>query len=153
MKRILLCLIVALAALSCEKNNGWEVKNYGVFSFKEAETVVEVTPDTRSFRLEGLYLAKPDAEVEGLVQLFIVKDETTAVPGIHFGFSDSDYYIGMFSKGDNGVYYMDIDLIPENIRSEMQVVFYNVLITDDFGAAELFPHRIAETKVIFRPAV
>ena len=61
MKRGIIFLIGLLTFVSCDKGENWWGKGPkpepGVFSFNAKETVVAIDKSTKSFRLEGRYLA------------------------------------------------------------------------------------------------
>ena len=55
-------------------------------------------------------------------------------------------------KGENGNFYLDVALLPENITEEVRIVYFVPLNTDNFDGSQTWPNRIGETTVILRPA-
>lgn len=144
--------VVLLAG--CKDDNAWyDNRNYGVFTFNESEQVVEVTPDMRSFRLEGHYLKRPDSSLDGMLMMAVDDEETTAREGFHYlGFA-GDYFWVLFDKNPSGdVYYYDVEIIPDNIDREMYISFFNVIISNDQQEGDNYPERISSVKIILKPA-
>jgi|GEM_PF-3468638 len=152
MKRSIIFLIGILTLVSCDKGENWWGKgpkpDYGVFSFNEKETVVEVGKETKSFRLEGRYLKAPDEKHVGKVGFFVKQQESTALHGKHFRNDET----ARFSQAEGNNFYLDVTLFPENITEEVRIVYFVPLTTDDFNDSDTWPDRIGETTVVLRPA-
>ncbi len=152
MKRGIIFLIGLLTFVSCDKGENWWGKGPkpepGVFSFNAKETVVAIDKSTKSFRLEGRYLKAPDEKHAGNVGFFVKQDESTAIHGKHFRNDET----ARFSQGENGNFYLDVALLPENITEEVRIVYFVPLNTDNFDDSQTWPNRIGETTVILRPA-
>lgn len=151
MKRTIIFLIGILALVSCDKGENWWGKGPkpepGVFSFNEKETVITIDKDTKSFRLEGSYLEAPDEKHAGHVGLIVLEEESTALHGTHFLNDET----ARFSQAENGNFYLDVALFPDNITEEVKITYFVPLYTDDFNDAQKWPNRIGETTVVLRP--
>lgn len=152
MKRGIIFLIGLLTFVSCDKGENWWGKGPkpepGVFSFNAKETVVVIDKDTKSFCLEGRYLKAPDERHAGYVGFSVKQDESTAIHGKHFRNDET----ARFSQGENGNFYLNVALFPDNITEEVKIVYFVPLNTDNFSDSETWPNRIGETTVILRPA-
>lgn len=102
--KIMMLIAAAIIVCSCDKGENWWGKgpkpDYGVFSFNEKETVVEVGKETKSFRLEGRYLKAPDEKNAGRVGLFIKQEESTARHGNHFRNDEA----ARFSRAEGNIF-------------------------------------------------
>ncbi|MDE6446005.1 MAG: hypothetical protein K2L06_03985 [Alistipes sp.] len=150
MKRSIIFLALVWALVSCENDNWWgdgPEPNYGLFTFERTEQIVEVTPKTKSFRLEGRYLEPADEKRRGYILLQFVPEESTAVRGKHFRFEET---LPKFSEQEDGKYCTEVTIYPENITEEVRIC-YNVpgnMAIDP----EAYPERIGQTTVVLRPA-
>lgn len=149
--KIMMLIAAAIIVCSCEKGENWWGKgpkpDYGVFSFNEKETVVEVGKETKSFRLEGRYLKAPDGKNAGKVGFFVEKEKSTAIHDKHFCNDET----ARFSQAEDNNFYLDVTLFPENITEEVRIVYFVPLTTDNFNDSETWPDRIGETTVVLRP--
>ena len=156
MKRVIFYLFAAIVVLSvaCNNEKPWyDDRNYGIFTFNESETIVEVTPDMRSIRLEGHYLKRPDNSLDGVILLAVDNAETTAQRNVHYLYFDADYSWVILNKsasGDN--YYYDVTIQPENIDREVCIVFFNTIVSNDLTEGSKYPERISSAKIILKPA-
>jgi len=150
MKRSIIFLALVWALASCKNDNWWgdgPEPNYGLFTFERTEQTVEVTPETKSFRLEGRYLEPADENRRGYILLQLETEATTAVKGKHFRHEET---LPRFSETENGKYSTEITIYPENITEEVRISYYvpgNIAI-----ATEAHPERIGRTTIVLRPA-
>lgn len=149
--KIMMLIAAAIIVCSCDKGENWWGKgpkpDYGVFSFNEKETVVEVGKETKSFRLEGRYLKAPDEKYVGQVCCLVKQEESTALHDKHFRNDEP----ARFCQAEGNNFYLDVTLFPENITEEVRIVYFVPLTTDNFNDSETWPDRIGETTVVLRP--
>ena len=151
MKRLWMITALAGALTACESGNWWgdgPEPNYGVFTFDTAEQTVEVTPATQSVRIEGRYLKPADEKHRGSVMLML-SETTTARNGKHFLY---DRNMVAFTEGENGTFYSDVTIYPENITEEVRICYYLPSVRSNSNDPETYPDRINELTVILRPA-
>lgn len=145
----ILLATLAWALTACESDNWWgdgPEPNYGLFTFERTEQVVEVPPETESFRLEGRYLKPADENRKGNILLQLVPEATTAVRGKHFRYEET---LPKFSEQEDGKYCTEVTIYPENITEEVRIC-YDVpgnMAVDP----EAYPERIGQTTVVLRP--
>ncbi len=147
LKRCLLLLLAVLAVASCNKGE-MEFGEFGVFTFNERETVVYIDKDTKSFKLTGHYLKDADPEYDGWIFPEFMPQSSTAIDGKHFV---NDQY-AKFSKGENGSYYSDVTIFPDNITEEVKLEYYVPFTSTDDQTPDMWPQRIDQTTIILRPA-
>lgn len=122
MKKIIILSFIAAVFASCDKPQE-NTENYGVFSFKSEETVVDVDATTDSVELEAIYLSMPSRNLYGKWPLVEFDSEaSTAVAGQHFVYTPIREFVG---SGDENLSHR-IMIIPENITSEVCIVFKTV---------------------------
>ena len=149
----LLNLILPLVALTlftgCQDDElGGTKTNF--FSFNTKEMIVEVTPKTTSFRIEGYWTE--NNEEQSTVRYY--SPNSTAKPGEHFIYDYDTENTAMntmlFTASDKKTCYHDITIIPENITTEVTISFSKFALVDPDETAN--KDLINEMKVILRPA-
>ncbi|MDE7355486.1 MAG: hypothetical protein K2N21_01760 [Rikenellaceae bacterium] len=147
LKQPLLLLLAVLTATACNKGE-IEFGEFGVFEFNEIETIIYIDKDTKSFKLTGHYLKDADPEYDGWIFPEFMPQSSTAIDGKHFV---NDQY-AKFSKGENGNYYLDVTIFPDNITEEVKLEYFVSLTISDNQTPDMWPQRIDQTTIILRPA-
>lgn len=110
--------LVALMLVACNDTDSDNFKkDSGSYAFKQSELVVDVTPDTESFRLEAYYLREPDPSLRGFISVHLNKLE-------ELPYEDYvSYPIGPFwTEDEDGTMFTDVAIYPENIHEEVSLV-------------------------------
>ena len=143
MKHYLLYFFLLILSLSaCKKNQsdaGEFVKDSTV-SFKEAETVVHITGNTKTIHVYGI--ARNTFYVKA--SLSIVPAETTAIESVHYSKPESMMFN---TPNQNKECTLVLNIIPENITNEVTLT----LIIDDVYATT--PGGIRKTQIKLIPSL
>ena len=120
------CLfVVMLTSCNDEKGGfGQEVSDdYGEYSFSREELVVEVTPDTKSFRLDAFYNREPEVEANRGI-IWITFDKGSSSPDAEQYF---DYKAQLdCSFNEDGTLYYDFEIYPEKIDQEVTITLSTI---------------------------
>ena len=150
----LLNLILPFAVLAlftgCEDDPSYGDGETNFFSLNTKQMIVEVTPETTSFRIEGNWTE--NAEEQTFLRYYA--PNSTAVPGEHFIYDyvspeDTTPETMKFTVSGKTSCYHDITIIPENITSETTIYFAKMalLVPNEYENKDL----INDIKVILRP--
>ncbi len=131
-KKQYLSMLVAFVLLSCNKRESYTLSSGVYFSFKEEVTTVEVAPTVKSFKLKGdltappsekFYLRGKAVDVYKYITEVITIDtiKTTARHNLHFKNNRNKYV-----KGAGTNVHTEFELMPENITSEVKIVFKSI---------------------------
>lgn len=149
-------MIFAAAVLltACKDDNWWgdgPEPNWGVFAFEEAQTIVDVDSQTKSFKLKGHYLEPADKKRHGKVYTEFVASSSTAKPNVHFKYEFVNTFFTDFTEDADKIMHAEIPIYPENITEEVTIVYYIgiILIGDE---PDKYPDAIRKTTIILRPA-
>lgn len=114
------------------------------FGFSTDEIVVDVTPDVRSFRIEGEFTDSAEPQPYVTIQ----REGTTVKHNVHFinEILEGHRYIGDFTIKDDKNIYKDVTIIPENITEEVRIIYFK---EKDWQEPE---GLIKKLTVILRPA-
>lgn len=113
---------VALTAVSCdnEKKSIWDVPSTdtGEYAFTQSEIVVDVAPDTESFRVELIYTRTPENAIPLDKKDFVIyinpeKSSDNIENYYHFD------YVYEFTRAEDGSYYADIEIYADKITEEL----------------------------------
>lgn len=144
-----LFLVTTLSLAGCKKTEECNVLKPKQFTFPTQYKVVEVTPDTKSFRIE-IEFYEPIYENELTEEPHIILDRTntTAKHNVHFINNTSSSFIGTFSKESLVKWYRDVEIIPENITEEVRIGYFNNSVDSDYPK-----DVICNFIVILKPAI
>ena len=118
-----LTLLAFTLCVSCgDKEPDIDYSVFGYLYFKEKSTIVEVDKDTKSFKLEAISGDMTMSYISYVV--YLNAEETTAEDGVHFVKKET-----VFEYGEGADIFMNVELIPENITSEVQIVYRIARIT------------------------
>ncbi len=148
------CLLVIAASIlfiSCGEKYDypWGNSTTKHFDFLAQETIIEVDPSVKSFRLEGMF--SDDTDPKYLASPYVqysLSTATTAEHKVHF----INNITHEFKKGEGRNIYQDIVLIPENITSEVQIV-YEVYANIDYNDPNKSQKHIHTTTIRLVPKV
>ena len=121
MKKLIYCLMVAMAFVACEEKNQDDfIVDDGELAFKQSEQIVELTPDTESVRLELYYTEEPSDYRYGYVHLKY--DAQKSTPNI-------ERYVAIpvlqkWEVTEDGTLYYDMYINAEEITSEVCAYLY-----------------------------
>lgn len=113
---------VALTAVSCdnEKESIWDVlsTDLGEYAFTKSEMVVDVAPDTESFRVELIYTRTPESLIPLDHKNFVIyidpeKSSDNIEDYYHFD------YVYEFTRAEDGSYCSDIEIYADKITEEL----------------------------------
>lgn len=133
----------------------YEPRMLAQFGFIQSEQIVDVDADTKSFRIVGEWTTRDNWDEDDVFfspyahspLVFLDTIKTTAIPDEHFinEVEPRLKTIGDFTPMDsNHMYYKDVKLLPENIKSEI-IIYYDI----DYGYNQ---HELIQRhKVILRP--
>lgn len=115
----------------CNRSSNYWGGDSAAYSFIELEQVVEVDADTKSFRIIVEWVDGEDQHRD--IPVYLDTINTTARHKVHFInhvdvdelYRQYEYTIGDFTPMDSdNMFYRDVELIPENITSEVSIFYY-----------------------------
>ena len=126
MNKLFLLIATAITIIFTGCKDDDVVSKYSHSEFTTNKMNVDVTPETKSFRIELEFHNYVDRAV-----VLVDEIETTAKEGVHFSDEKKDNMLDGFTlAADNKSAYRDIVIYPENITEEV-VIVYNKLRYED----------------------
>ena len=121
---LLIATAIIVTFTGCTKDD--VVSKYSQYEFATDKINVDVTPETKTFRIELNFHNHIDR-----ADVFVDEIETTAKEGVHFSDEKKENMLDGFTlASDNKSAYRDIVIYPENITEEV-VIVYNKLSYED----------------------
>ena len=123
MKNIKLIMVIFafLTIISCKKNTVAEIFSTPPtpFHFFEKITIIEVDENVKSFELGGAFSEEPSFSDPNYFPVTLDIERTTAKHKVHF-INNISY---KYDRKEGLKVYQTIELIPENIKEEVQLVY------------------------------
>lgn len=122
----LLALLSLVLFVGCNSNFNPYPDNTdpNYFQFSTDELVVDVTPNVKSFRIEGKFAHFSEIRPDVTIQ----REGTTVKHNVHFinDVREGSNCIGDFTILDDKKVYKDVTIIPENITEEVQIIYLKI---------------------------
>jgi hypothetical protein len=119
---LLVAAAITLTFTGCKKEE--VTSKHSQAEFVTDKMTVDVTPETKSFRIEVKFLNRVDR-----VDVRVDEIETTAKAGVHF--LDESKADDFTLSRDDMSGYKDVVIYPENITEEVVIVYNKVRFPDE----------------------